>query len=71
MLVRGHTDDGVGFLTVADNGAGLPVGFDFATAETLGLQIVSMLTRQLRGSLELGAGPVLHFTLRFRRIGHD
>ena len=72
ISVRGHTDDeGWVFLTVADNGAGLPAGFDFATAETLGLQIVSMLTRQLRGSLDLGTGPGASFTLRFRRIGHD
>jgi PAS domain S-box-containing protein len=72
IIVSGRTDgDGWVFLTVADNGAGLPQGFDWAGAETLGLQIVSMLTRQLRGSLELDTGCGASFTLRFRSKGHE
>ena len=54
-------------LTVADNGVGMPEGVDPAHSRTLGLQLVSMLARQLRGeiSLELTAGTV--FTIRFWR----
>jgi PAS domain S-box-containing protein len=37
-------------LTVADNGIGLPAGFDPKNQKSLGLQLVSMLTKQLDGS---------------------
>jgi two-component sensor histidine kinase len=41
-------------VTVADNGRGLPDGFDVDTSESLGLQIVrTLVTGELRGSLEL------------------
>jgi two-component sensor histidine kinase len=41
-------------VTVADTGRGLPSGFDAATSERLGLQIVRALaTGELRGSIEL------------------
>ena len=37
-------------LIVADNGAGLPPGFDLKSQKSLGLQLVAMLTQQLGGS---------------------
>jgi PAS domain S-box-containing protein len=37
-------------LIVADNGAGLPAGFDPKNQKSLGLQLVAMLTQQLGGS---------------------
>jgi two-component sensor histidine kinase len=41
-------------VTVADNGRGLPAGFDSTDSERLGLQIVRTLaTGELRGSIEL------------------
>ncbi|MGE5646060.1 MAG: sensor histidine kinase [Acidobacteriota bacterium] len=47
-------------LDVRDTGVGLPAQVDPRTAETLGLHLVSVLARQLRGSLEVfregGAG---------------
>jgi len=45
-------------LAVADNGVGLPDGFDFRDTGSLGLQLVSMLVRQLGGRLSVGAGQV-------------
>jgi two-component sensor histidine kinase len=46
-------------LTVDDDGAGLPVGFDLATSTSLGLSIVRTLVEsELAGRLEVGAGPV-------------
>jgi PAS domain S-box-containing protein len=54
ITVRLHGgDDGRIFLTVADNGTGLPPGVDFRDTSTLGLQLVNMLTRQLRGRVEM------------------
>jgi two-component sensor histidine kinase len=43
-------------LMVGDNGVGMPPGFDFTKTPTLGLQLVTMLTRQLRGILEVDGG---------------
>lgn len=44
-------------LAVSDNGIGLPSGLDPDVPATLGLRIVTALTRQLGGSLRLEAGP--------------
>jgi PAS domain S-box-containing protein len=41
-------------LTVTDNGIGLPVGFDVGRCESLGLKLVVVLVKQLRGDLRLG-----------------
>lgn len=40
-------------LSVADDGVGLPPDVDFQNHATLGLRLVSILTEQLRGSIEL------------------
>jgi hypothetical protein len=42
------------FVTVADNGAGLPDGFDLDTSTSLGLQIVrTLVVAELGGRLEI------------------
>ena len=43
-------------LEVADDGNGLPAGFDAAAAKTLGLRIVQVLTQQLSGRFEMQGG---------------
>ena len=43
-------------LIVADNGAGLPAGFDPKNQKSLGLQLVTMLAKQLGGSMAISAG---------------
>jgi two-component sensor histidine kinase len=40
-------------LTVADNGAGMPPGFDFKSGKGLGMQVVLLLVRQLHATLEV------------------
>ena len=53
-------------LHVGDNGVGLPAEFDPSCATTLGLQLVSDLTRQLQGTLEIRPpGPGAGFTVTF------
>jgi len=53
-------------LTVSDSGAGLPEGFDFKKAKSLGLRLVRRLSKQLYGSVtysyEAGAKFVIIFT---------
>jgi PAS domain S-box-containing protein len=50
--VEFHRQGGSLSLTVRDDGIGLPVDLDFATAETLGVQLIRALTVQLDGTLE-------------------
>jgi PAS domain S-box-containing protein len=62
-----HTDTGHSLtyeLTVADDGVGLPAGFDPESQKSLGLQLVSMLTKQLGGSLaiESKGGASVHIS---------
>jgi two-component sensor histidine kinase len=46
-------EDGRFRLAVKDDGVGLPRGFDIATSDSLGLQLVSTLSRQLGAELEV------------------
>jgi PAS domain S-box-containing protein len=48
----GHTPERL-ILNVADNGIGLPKDLNIETTETLGLQLVRTLTRQLSGELQV------------------
>ncbi|ACL56942.1 sensor histidine kinase [Methylobacterium nodulans] len=57
--------DGRLSLTVADDGVGLPAGFDLAAAtrRSLGMRIIQGLARQLEGTLSLGSGSGARFIL--------
>jgi PAS domain S-box-containing protein len=57
--------DGRVLLSVEDDGAGLPPGFDVATSRTLGLQLVTTLTEQLDATLEIKAGQGTKFLMTF------
>jgi PAS domain S-box-containing protein len=66
ISIRLHScDDGLVKITVTDNGIGLPPGVDFRDTETLGLQLVNMLTRQLAGGIELQNESGASFTISF------
>ncbi len=62
------TEPGQIRLRVTDNGVGLPPGLDPAHASSLGLQLVSDLTTQLRGQLkvERAAGTTVEITFPLR-----
>jgi len=58
-------DDGMVTLTVEDDGVGLPQVLDFKEVETLGLQLVNLLVKQLWGTIELTGSPGALFKIRF------
>jgi two-component sensor histidine kinase len=52
-------------LLVSDNGAGFPQDLDFRNTESLGLQLVSTLTEQLEGAIELDRAGGTAFKIVF------
>jgi PAS domain S-box-containing protein len=59
-------ENGLVKLTVADDGIGLPPGFDLTRSQSLGLRIVDILTRQLDGTMRQEPGPGAGFSLTFQ-----
>ncbi|HEY9245610.1 MAG TPA: histidine kinase dimerization/phosphoacceptor domain -containing protein, partial [Candidatus Methanoperedens sp.] len=56
-------------LKFADDGIGLPEGVEISQSETLGLKLISMLTKQLRGSIEIirEKGTMFYIVFRARK----
>ncbi len=65
VRVSALTDGKFGFV-VADDGVGLPEGFDMARTNSLGLQIVGLLVQQLDGTLEVDGRQGSRFSFTFR-----
>lgn len=63
VRVAQEGEGGQALLSVADNGVGLPPGLDLQQTESLGLQLVRMLTLQLHGTLEVLSGTGTEFRL--------
>lgn len=63
------TDDNMYQLSVHDNGIGFPADIDFQNTKTLGLQLVNILTRQLKGTITLQQENGTTFTIRFPKRG--
>lgn len=52
-------------LEVCDNGVGLPPGMDVNQQNSLGLQLIAGLTKQLNGVFNIGNKSGVHMTVRF------
>ena len=61
-----HTPDEQIAITVADDGIGLPAGFDPARTESLGMQLIVQLVRQIHGRLTLQRDNGTQVTVEFR-----
>ena len=55
-------------LKVEDNGRGLPAGFDPETGNSLGLKLVKILARQLRGSFSASSVKGTVFLVKFKDL---
>ena len=55
-------------LTIADDGPGLPEGFDLSKTESLGMRLVETFTRQLKGKLTINRENGLGFRLDFKEL---
>ena len=54
-------------LSVRDNGIGLPPGFEWREAKSLGLRLVQMLARQLHASVDVTGEKETQFAVNFER----
>jgi two-component sensor histidine kinase len=61
------TSEGQMVLIVRDTGIGFPADVDFRHTDSLGLQLVCLLTEQLGGTIELERASGTQWTLRFPR----
>ncbi|WP_159468028.1 tetratricopeptide repeat protein [Dyadobacter sp. 3J3] len=62
-----QTNEAVCVLDIADNGIGLPAGFDLNTIESLGMSLMQGLSEQLDGSLLVNSDAGLILTITFKK----
>jgi PAS domain S-box-containing protein len=70
ILVALGCNDGQVTLRVADNGIGLPAGLDWRKSQSLGLQIVNILARQLMGTVRQESVAGADFSLIFQKAAN-
>ncbi len=66
LNLRSHGEGCV--LKVKDNGVGLPEDFDPLKSDSLGLQLINNLVKQIEGSLEVKSEDGAEFTVQFREL---
>ncbi|MBF0458114.1 MAG: PAS domain S-box protein [Nitrospirae bacterium] len=54
-------------LIVSDNGVGLPEGIEIGKTRSLGLKVVSILVKQIKGVMEIDRANGTKFSLRFKK----
>jgi two-component sensor histidine kinase len=69
MWIELSATDTHALLVVGDDGVGLPPELDFTTCSTLGMQLVSDLTAQLHGTIDVSSSPGTVFTIAFPLAG--
>ena len=63
LNISGEVQGNQIIVKVRDNGCGIPDTFDWKHADSLGLHLVQMLTRQLKGTIELSRTSGTEFIL--------
>jgi PAS domain S-box-containing protein len=69
VTLEHDTATGVVCLGVRDNGVGLPADLDWRQSPSLGLRLVQMLAKQMRGTVQTGSGPGTQFQINFKVKG--
>ena len=65
------TGEGEIELKIADNGIGMPKGFDIKNTESLGLKLVfGLIEKQLGGKIELNCENGVEYRITFKEKGY-
>ena len=68
IFIGVQQDPTVGYsIKIGDNGCGFPDNIDFKNTESLGLQLVMSLVKQLDGEISLNNNSGTEFLIEFRR----
>jgi two-component sensor histidine kinase len=68
-VIFNHSTEKAQFsLTISDDGIGLPEGFSIDHVNTMGLQIVQLLNKQIEGELVIENNPGASFTMVFQQL---
>jgi len=57
-------------LIVADDGIGLPEGFEFDKTDSLGLQLVNNLVAQIDGNITIDKSQGTKYSINFKELGY-
>ena len=68
FLTLKQTTNGTIMLQVQDDGQGLPADFNFRETESLGWQLICLLTEQLEGDIQVNSENGTQVTLTFREL---
>ena len=63
--------NGVCLMVFSDNGTGLPASYDFSASETLGIKLVHMLIRQLKGTITVTSHGGTYYCIQFPMNQHE
>ncbi|WP_186453934.1 PAS domain S-box protein [Denitratisoma sp. DHT3] len=55
-------------LTVADDGPGIPAGFDWQRSDSLGAMLIHTLSKQIKAELAVSGPPGTCYTLKFKEL---
>lgn len=55
-------------LTVADDGPGIPAGFDWKKSDSLGAMLIHTLSRQIKAAMTIFGPPGTVYTLKFKEL---
>ncbi len=70
-LILGAGGDDVCTLVFFDNGSGLPLSYKIADSETLGIRLIHMLVRQLKGEIIMTNHNGTHVRIQFPLNNHE
>ena len=65
LVIEGGRDGRIIYLTVRDDGIGVPPGVERVRPNSLGMQIIQILTRQLKGTFEVACSEPATFRISF------
>ena len=68
LFIASHKDEGKVVITIKDDGIGLPHDFELGKAESMGFQLVSLLTQQLEGELRFNQSNGTEIQLVFSEL---